>query len=94
MKTIQQRDRGIGKTTEQIKAAKSNAVFIWCNNNLIYPKKLAKELNREDIKIVSPDWLINGWKGITISQIILDHALQMNSEQRTELLQAQMRVKQ
>ena len=62
-------ERGTGKTTEQIKNAPKNAVFVWCNSHLDYPKDLAIFLERPDLKIVSPNYDLRGTRNI-----IYDHA--------------------
>jgi hypothetical protein len=67
--------RGDETTTKQMKEAKKDAVFVWLNHNLDYPRHLARSLNREDLKIVSPSWLEDRrFVGLNITDIILDHA--------------------
>lgn len=74
--------RDDGKTTKQLKTLAKNAVFIWCNGRLDYPRNLAKNLNREDVLIVSPYWLESRkWLGCEFSQIELDHAAELTSKQ-------------
>ncbi len=46
--------RGSGQTSEQMKSAPRDAVFVWCNESLRYPKQLARHLGREDLKIARP----------------------------------------
>jgi len=72
---IKQGFRGDGTTSKQMKAAAKDAVFIWLNADLSYPTHLARQLHREDLKIVSPYWLKDRrFVGLNLSEIILDHA--------------------
>lgn len=73
--------RGDGKTTRQIESAQHGAVFIWVSSDTHYPKILAEKLGRPDIEIVGPEWLYNGWRGRTLSGVVLDHAASMTDEQ-------------
>lgn len=74
--------RGVGNTTRQLRSAPQKAVFVWVNHSLHYPRDLARKLQREDIEIVSPDWLTDKrWAGREFSAIILDHAAHLTSEQ-------------
>jgi len=75
--------RGSGRTTQQIKTAPEGVVFIWVNHNsLFYAKNLARRLNRNDLEIVSPDWLSSyRWAGRYYTAIILDHALRLIPDQ-------------
>ena len=45
------KDRGTGRTTEQMEAAPKGAVFVWVNSYLSYPKHLAVSLGRQDLLI-------------------------------------------
>lgn len=72
---LKQEFRGDGTTTRQMKAATKNAIFVWLNADLSYPIHLARQLNREDLKIVSPYWIEQRkFLGLELSDIILDHA--------------------
>lgn len=72
---MKQEFRGDGTTTKQMKAAAKNAVFVWLSTDLSYPLHLAKQLNREDLKIVSPYWIKDRkFLGLELTEIILDHA--------------------
>lgn len=66
--------RGTGRTTQQMLNAPLNAVFVWVNHNLFYPKKLAQQHGRQDLKIVGPTWLEERFLGQQISGLIIDHA--------------------
>jgi hypothetical protein len=65
--------RGSGRTTKQMHEAPKNSVFVWANADLHYPKKLAEKLGRTDLKIVGPNWLLNGWRGVQLSGLVIDH---------------------
>lgn len=68
-------NRQTGRTTKQLQALKPDALFVWCNGHTAYPKELAQKLGREDIKIVSPDYVTSdNWKGLRFSEVVLDHA--------------------
>ena len=47
-------DRQSGQTTEQIRTAPPNAVYVWVCANTHYPRKLAKTLGRTDIVFIGP----------------------------------------
>jgi hypothetical protein len=67
--------RQTGRTTKQLQALKPNALFVWCNGHMVYPKLLAMHLGREDITIVQPDYVVSDkWKGLHFSEVVLDHA--------------------
>lgn len=67
--------RRTGETTRQLTDAKLNAIFVWCNHYLEYPKDLARKLGREDIKIVAPSYICGQhFRGLEISELVLDHA--------------------
>ena len=67
--------RGTGRTTNQIKHAPQGAFFVWINASTDYPRQLAKQLGRDDLRIVSPNWLVfEQWRGMRLSGIIVDHA--------------------
>ena len=79
-------DRGSGRTSEQMLADPQWAVFVWCNEQLIYPRQLAKRLHRRDLRIVGPSWLEDeGWRGSSFSAVVLDHALRLTDGQRRGL---------
>ena len=69
------------------------AVYIWCNSRLDYPKHLARHLRREDLKIVSMDWLKDEkWRGLELSGICVDHAVRMDLPLHELLENAMTRV--
>jgi hypothetical protein len=86
--------RQSGITTRQMQASPVNAIFVWCNNDLTYPKLLASYINRVDLEIVSPMWLehASNWRGRKISGINTDHALDLTERQLGGLIAARTRV--
>jgi hypothetical protein len=65
--------RGSGKTTRAMVAAPKGAVFVWVNHHLDYPKHLAKFLGRDDLKIVSPEWIEDRhWAGLELTGLVKD----------------------
>lgn len=80
------KDRGQGTTTRQLQQIEQNGLFVWCNSHLKYPRDLARRLGREDINIVSPNMLsMNEFRGKKYSEVIVDHAAQLNTEQCIEV---------
>jgi hypothetical protein len=86
--------RQSGVTTKQMQESPINAIFVWCNSDLTYPKQLASDINRADLKIVSPGWLehASNWRGRKFSGIDTDHALDLTERQLDGLLAARTRV--
>lgn len=84
-------DRGTGRTTEQMQSAPLNAVFVWCNGDLAYPKMIADKIDRRDLKIVSPMWLRdNRWRGLRCGGIIVDHAENLSIAEYESLYEARI----
>ena len=77
--------RQSGKTTSQMLDAPQEAIYIWCNTRLLYPKNLAKFLGRRDLEIVSISVLDDTERvarGRVFSGIVLDHASRLTDRQR------------
>ncbi len=86
--------RGDGSTTRQMQAAPKDALFVWVNGHLDYPKMLAKELGREDLKIVAPSFLdYDQWRGIRYSGVVVDHAAHLNDKQIDSLYQIEAHLR-
>jgi|SRR6056297_997165 len=68
-------ERNTGRTTKQIKDAPNGAVFVAPSTRLVdYCFSIAKSVGREDVKVVSPQWLENGsWRGLRFPDVIMDH---------------------
>lgn len=80
--------RRAGRTTEQIKTAPPGAVFVWANDQLSYPKELARALGRGDLRIVPPSWLDDRSHGCR-NPVRLDHAfrhVESRTQQRRDVL--------
>jgi len=88
-------DRGSGRTTQQMLNAPLNSVFIWCNHRIDYPKRLACDLNRNDLVVVPPSWLSScDWVGQTLTGIVIDHAAKLTGSQQHYLIKAIERIRQ
>ena len=77
-------NRGNGRTTQQMKYAPKGAIFIWVNEVLSYPIRLARSLNRSDLKIYRPSILEHSamcLRGLELSGIIVDHAVDLTKGQ-------------
>lgn len=46
--------RQTGVTAKQMQDAPNGAIYVWVNGQLDYPRRLAENLNRTDLVIVSP----------------------------------------
>lgn len=85
---------GDGKTTKQMLAAPQGAVFIWCDYILSYPRDLAQDLGRPDLKIVGPAWLTHQhFRNHAIRAIVVDHAFRFTERSREDLGHALSRVR-
>jgi hypothetical protein len=66
--------RGSGRTTKQMQEAPLNAIFVWNNAQLDYPKSLASKIARNDLVIVPPGWVrLGGWVGRRVPGLVIDH---------------------
>ena len=73
---MKQEIRGDGFTKRQMLGAPTGAIYVWCNGALNYPSSLARFLHRTDLKIVSPQWVLDcNWRGMEVSGVVLDHAI-------------------
>lgn len=75
--------RGRGSTTIQMILAGQGSVFVCPNHNSMrYAINLARYLCREDLEIVTPDWLDRErCRGREINDIVIDHAAILNERQ-------------
>jgi hypothetical protein len=86
--------RGDGQTTYQMQAAPQDAVFIWCNDFLDYPRRLARKIGRNDLQIVGPHWLDDEkWRGLELTGLVIDHAMIMGERRRHVRDEASARVR-
>jgi hypothetical protein len=88
-------DRGTGRTSAQMRNAPRDAVFVWSNERLDYPRAIARvhEVNREDLQIVAPSWLERGWLGRRLTGIVIDHDLRLSEKQWRQLEEARARIR-
>lgn len=75
-------ERQSGTTTNQMKSAAQNALYVWCNQYLNYPKALARHLRREDLQIVPPCHLDipDAIRGLR-RDVVIDHAAALTHRQ-------------
>lgn len=64
--------RGSGRTTRVMLAAPKGAYYVWCNDNILYPRLLARHLGRDDLVIV-PQSFIRMMRGMR-AECVVDHA--------------------
>lgn len=64
----------LGLTSQQILAAPQDAVYVAVHAaHVMYVKHLAERLNRQDLRVVSPGWLANSYRGL--KSVVVDHAV-------------------
>lgn len=84
---------GTGRTTKQMQEAPPSSFYVWCNEHTDYPKKLARELGRDDLQVVSPRWLTDErWRGCRLLGLVLDHATLLTGWQADCYERARRRV--
>ena len=87
-------DRQSGLTTKQMQDAPRGSLFVWCNGLLGYPRRLAQELGRDDLRIVAPhDLCGQRLAGLEFPAAILDHAARLTYEEWQGWEWAQTRVR-
>lgn len=87
-------DRGTGRTTRQMLDAPREAIFVSCHASVTgYDRKLARELGREDLRIVEPSWLDHGWYGKVLTGIVVDHAAHLTDKEQELLRGAITRIR-
>ena len=81
-------------TAGQMQRAPRNAVYVWTDHHLNYPRQLAARLGREDLQIVSPSWLTQEkWIGQELSGIVTDHAIHLDKPQIQSLVAARQKIR-
>jgi len=86
--------RQTGASTRQMQKAPVGAVYIWINHALTYARNLAHQIGRDDLKIVSPDWLdSHQYLGRELTGVVVDHATLLTEDQRAALETALTRVR-
>ena len=67
--------RRSGTTTQQMINCPHGSIYLWPNNKLYYPERLARDLGRDDIKIYSYNRFVRDTMNQrTPHAIIIDHA--------------------
>jgi hypothetical protein len=74
-------DRQSGATAAQMKDAPRDAIYIWVNNKLAYPRALARLLGREDLDIRSPVFFETDARFGHRGAIVIDHATRLTPRQ-------------
>lgn len=76
-------NRGTGRSTRQLESLPQDAVYICPNHSTIrYYRGLCGRLGRNDIELVSPQWLTSDkWRGRVFSDIQLDHATMLSDKE-------------
>lgn len=88
------RTRRSGESVKIIRALRPGGIFVWCNEQLTYPKSLAVSIGRTDIEIVGPDWLEQErYRWRELSDIAVDHAARLTDRQWDCYLQSKARVR-
>ncbi len=67
--------RGEGATTKQMMDAPQGAFYLWCNDNMAYPRNLAHSLQRDDLRVMPLSWL--RYENLAMSRhipLVVDHA--------------------
>lgn len=83
--------RGRGYTTRQMINSPKDAIYVWVNSRLNYPKDLAKKLNRFDLDIRSPMVLEQGgiWLRGHNKPLVIDHACDPNHDEYQTIIDYQ-----
>jgi hypothetical protein len=75
-------DANTGRTTRQMMSAPEGAVFVWRNSDLSYVRRLARAIERHDLKIVGPSYLSGFcWRGSNVSAVVIDHSAVLEPRQ-------------
>ena len=77
-------ERGTGRTKRQMQDAPTGAFFVWCNDVFGYPRLLAREIGRRDLRIISPSQ-IRQLRGMHGTAVIVDHAAHLTEQQEDYL---------
>jgi|GEM_PF-5536226 len=68
-----------GRTTEQMQKAPRDAVFVWCNGRVHYPRELARALGRHDLQIMPSSYLRSPGNVLSCKRrVVVDHAFFMH----------------
>lgn len=76
-------------TTNQIRNAPRNAVYIWHCDRLSYPVALARRLGRHDLTIAPPSHLGLTWSAE--SQIVIDHGVAITPSRAADVAKLMQR---
>lgn len=82
-----------GTTRRQMLIAHLNSVFVWCNNDTLYPRKLAQQIGRGDLDIRPLSWLRTDDIISRLKPVTIDHAAELTDEMRHRVMLANARTK-
>jgi hypothetical protein len=78
-------DRQAGATSRQLQAAPHGAHFVWVNDTVSYPTRLARHLGRPDIT-VHPRWVLSDPHRLRgLSALVLDHAVVLSDREAAQV---------
>lgn len=81
-----------GTTRRQMLHARMNSVFVWCNNDLLYPRRLAQSIGRSDLDIRPLSWLRTNDILSRNAPVTVDHAAELTDEMRRRVMLAKARL--
>ena len=65
-----------GRSLSQMREAPPNAFFVWITSQLKYPRELALFAKRQDLVVVSPEWIeAESFRGFNPTAIVIEHHL-------------------
>ena len=67
-------ERGKGRTAQQMRDAPTGACFVWCNEHLNYPARLAVHLDRADLFIIRSSQDTDHFHRGSVWGVVRDHA--------------------
>jgi hypothetical protein len=72
---------GSGRTTAQLRDAPPGALFVWCEDSVTYPRMLARQLGRFDIKVIGLSVFCDGGEAVRGMRcaVVVDHAARLNA---------------
>jgi len=75
-----------GKTTSQMLHAPHGSVFVWLNDQLDCPKRIAQRIGRDDLRHVSLEMVRRGaLRGLRLTGLVVDHAAHPDGQTAREL---------
>lgn len=78
-----------GTTTRQMREAPQGATYLWCTNELLYPKRLQRSIGREDLFVTSASRMLDiasnaaGW---VPENVVIDHAVHITPDRTHQIV--------